>query len=38
MVLYEKIVGEKFVKADMSDVLVRVEKNITDFLHTNSDY
>ena len=30
--LYEKIVGEKFVKADMSDVLNRVEKNITDFL------
>lgn len=32
--LYEKIVGEKFVKADMSDVLNRVEKNITDFLAT----
>lgn len=33
--LYEKIVGEKFVKADMSDVLTRVEKNITNFLATN---
>lgn len=32
--LYEKIVGEKFVKADMSDVLNRVEKNITNFLAT----
>src|ERR1017187_7252158 len=30
--LYEKIVGEKFVKADMSDVLTRVEKNINNFL------
>ncbi len=32
--LYEKIVGDKFVKADMSDVLTRVEKNINDFLAT----
>jgi phosphoribosylaminoimidazole-succinocarboxamide synthase len=32
--LYEKIVGEKFVKADMSDVLTRVEKNINNFLAT----
>jgi len=32
--LYEKIVGEKFVKADTSDVLVRVEKNINNFLST----
>lgn len=32
--LYEKIVGEKFVKADMSDVLKRVEKNINIFLET----
>ena len=32
--LYEKIVGEKFVKADMTDVLTRVEKNINNFLAT----
>jgi len=30
--LYEKIVGEKFVKADMTNVLSRVEKNINNFL------
>lgn len=30
--LYEKIVGEKFVKADTSNVLKRVENNINDFL------
>jgi phosphoribosylaminoimidazole-succinocarboxamide synthase len=30
--LYEKIVGEKFVKADMSNILARVENNINDFL------
>lgn len=30
--LYEKIVGEKFVKADVSNVIDRVEKNITTFL------
>lgn len=30
--LYENIVGEKFVKADASNVLQRVEKNINDFL------
>ena len=30
--LYEKIVGEKFVKADLSNVLNRVEKNINDYL------
>lgn len=32
--LYEKIVGEKFVKADMTNVLDRVEKNINNFLST----
>lgn len=32
--LYEKIVGEKFVKADMSDVLNRVGENINLFLET----
>ncbi len=32
--LYEKIVGEKFVKADTSNVLNRVEKNINNFLAT----
>jgi len=30
--LYENIVGEKFVKADASNVLSRVEKNIESFL------
>ncbi|MDF2436781.1 MAG: phosphoribosylaminoimidazolesuccinocarboxamide synthase [Bacteroidota bacterium] len=30
--LYEQIVGEKFVKADASNVLQRVEKNINSFL------
>lgn len=30
--LYEKITGGKFVKADVSNVLSRVEKNISDFL------
>jgi len=32
--LYEKIVGEKFIKADMTNVLSRVEKNINNFLST----
>lgn len=30
--LYENIVGEKFVKADVSNVISRVEKNINSFL------
>lgn len=30
--LYEQIVGEKFIKADASNVLARVEKNINSFL------
>jgi phosphoribosylaminoimidazole-succinocarboxamide synthase len=30
--LYEKITGEKFVKADVSDILTRVESNINAFL------
>lgn len=30
--LFEKITGEKFVKADISDVLNRVEKNVMDYL------
>lgn len=30
--LYENIVGEKFVKSDVSNVLGRIEKNITNFL------
>ncbi len=33
--LYENIVGEKFAKADVSDVLGRVEKNINAFLNKN---
>ena len=35
--LYEKIVGEKFVKSDVSNVLTRVEKNINTFLAKNKD-
>jgi phosphoribosylaminoimidazole-succinocarboxamide synthase len=34
--LYENIVGEKFVKADASNVLKRVEKDIIDFLITKN--
>ncbi|HPS27345.1 MAG TPA: phosphoribosylaminoimidazolesuccinocarboxamide synthase, partial [Bacteroidales bacterium] len=30
--LYENITGEKFVRADTSNILQRVEKNINDFL------
>jgi len=30
--LYENITGDTFVKADVSDVLSRVEKNILDYL------
>ncbi|MGY6648914.1 phosphoribosylaminoimidazolesuccinocarboxamide synthase [Wenyingzhuangia sp. IMCC45574] len=30
--LYEQITGESFVKADISDVLERIEKNVTAFL------
>lgn len=33
--LYEKIVGEKFVKADISDVSARLEKNINLYLVGN---
>ena len=33
--LYEKITGEKFIKADAADVLNRVEKNILEFLRSN---
>lgn len=32
--LYEKIVGEAFVKADISDVEARIEKNILAYLHS----
>jgi phosphoribosylaminoimidazole-succinocarboxamide synthase len=31
--LYEKIVGEKFVKADANDLEARIEKNVTDYLN-----
>jgi phosphoribosylaminoimidazole-succinocarboxamide synthase len=34
--LYEKITGEKFIKSDVSDVLVRVDKNIQNFLAKQS--
>ena len=30
--LYENIMGEKFIKADTSDILERIEKNVTAFL------
>jgi phosphoribosylaminoimidazole-succinocarboxamide synthase len=30
--LYEKIIGEKFVKADISNINSRIEKNVLDFL------
>jgi phosphoribosylaminoimidazole-succinocarboxamide synthase len=33
--LYEKITGEKFVKADLSGINQRIEKNVNDFLLIN---
>lgn len=33
--LYEKIVGEKFVKADTDNLESRIEKNITEYLRTH---
>lgn len=30
--LYEKITGEKFVKADANDIISRIEKNVVNFL------
>lgn len=30
--LYEKVVGEKFVKADINDIESRIERNVTDYL------
>jgi phosphoribosylaminoimidazole-succinocarboxamide synthase len=32
--LYEKITGDKFVKADVSDVISRIERNCINFLKT----
>ncbi|WP_430809713.1 MULTISPECIES: phosphoribosylaminoimidazolesuccinocarboxamide synthase [unclassified Carboxylicivirga] len=32
--LYESITGDKFVKADVSEVVDRVEKNVTDYLNS----
>ena len=32
--LYENILGEKFVKADINDVAARIEKNVSDYLET----
>ena len=32
--LYENIIGEKFEKAPGTDVAVRIEKNVTDFINT----
>ena len=31
--LYEKILGEKFIKADISNIHERIEKNVLEFLH-----
>ena len=33
--LYEKIVGEKFEKGDISDTMNRVEKNINNYLQSS---
>ena len=33
--LYEKITGEKFQRSDVSNVLTRVEKNISDWIVKN---
>lgn len=30
--LYENIVGEKFVKADVADIAARIERNVTEYL------
>ena len=32
--LFELITGDKFIKEDVSDVLNRVEKNITNYLNS----
>lgn len=32
--LYEHIVGEPFVKADLTDLAARIERNVTDFLRS----
>jgi phosphoribosylaminoimidazole-succinocarboxamide synthase len=32
--LYEKITGEKFIRADISNVPERIEKNCMDYLRT----
>jgi phosphoribosylaminoimidazole-succinocarboxamide synthase len=32
--LYENIIGEKFEKAQGTDVAARIEKNVTDFINT----
>ena len=34
--LYENILGEKFVKADISDINARIEKNVLEFLENYS--
>ena len=33
--LYEKILGEKFVKADLDNIVSRIEKNVLNYLGTN---
>ena len=33
--LYENIVGEKFIKADNSDIENRIMRNINDYLESN---
>ena len=32
--LYENIVGEKFVKAEVADIATRIERNVTEYLKT----
>lgn len=34
--LYEQILGEKFVKADISQIETRIERNVLDFLHRSN--
>ena len=33
--LFENIIGEKFIKADISDINSRIEKNVVDYLTKN---
>ena len=33
--LFENIIGEEFIKADISDINSRIEKNVLDYLSKN---